>query len=216
MSITHELEQNMNAGENNVIAIATDKEMWQQFLAGNEQALSTMFTEHYDALFFYGLRFVQDENLVKDCIQDLFLKLWRNRSNLSVILAIKPYLLKSLRRLIIDFLKSRNRQFEVDLMEYTDFSPQDLLEHKQNMNEGKKTLLKALNSLSPRQKEAISLKFYNELNYDQIAQVMEVNVQSVRNLIHQGVKNLRAHIKPESIIYWTAIAALVATILTLF
>ena len=59
--------------------------LWQNFLRGDKSALSEIFLSVHDDLFRYGLKLTGDENLVKDAIQDLFLKLWKNRSNLKPI-----------------------------------------------------------------------------------------------------------------------------------
>jgi RNA polymerase sigma factor (sigma-70 family) len=54
-------------------------------------------------------------------------------------------------------------------------------------------LKKYLNNLSPRQYEAIILRFYDEMSYAEIALIMEVNEQSVRNLIQRGLEHLRQY-----------------------
>lgn len=55
-------------------------------------------------------------------------------------------------------------------------------------------LSKSLNKLPKRQKEAIYLKYYTGLNAKEIAEIMEINYQSVVNLIHKGIKSLKEDI----------------------
>lgn len=52
-------------------------------------------------------------------------------------------------------------------------------------------MLQALAQLSNRQKEIIYLKFYQELNYDEVSEIMNINYQAARNLLYQSIKSLK-------------------------
>jgi DNA-directed RNA polymerase specialized sigma24 family protein len=75
--------------------------IWSRFLKGDNQVLSLIYLQHSNALFDYGCRFTVDRDLVKDCIQEVFCSLIRNRSSLGETDNIRLYLLKSLKRKII-------------------------------------------------------------------------------------------------------------------
>lgn len=63
-------------------------------------------------------------------------------------------------------------------------------------NEEKRTrVLNAVKQLSPRQKEIIYLKYYQNLSYTQLEEVMSINYQVARNLLHQAMKMLKKHIQ---------------------
>ena len=71
---------------------------WPAFRAGDPQALTDIFTAHYEALFNYGLKIVCDEVLVEDCIQEVFGELWQHRDSLAgQVSSVRFYLLTSLR-----------------------------------------------------------------------------------------------------------------------
>src|ERR1051325_334426 len=71
--------------------------LWNEFRNGNADAFGQLIKIHYQDLFNYGTRFTKDEEMVKDCIQDLFLALWANRLTINETSFVKYYLLKSLR-----------------------------------------------------------------------------------------------------------------------
>ncbi len=52
-------------------------------------------------------------------------------------------------------------------------------------------LQQILSGLSKRQREVVYLKFYQEMDYQQIATMMSINYQSVRNLVHSAIKDLQ-------------------------
>src|SRR5687768_4899930 len=96
--------------ESKVSFFADECPVWRHFRDGDPAALAQIFNEHYASLYVYGKRLVQDEELVKDCVQNLFLKMWTSRGKLTGIKSVRPYLLKSLRRHIGDQVMSRNRK----------------------------------------------------------------------------------------------------------
>jgi RNA polymerase sigma factor (sigma-70 family) len=175
-----------------------DYQLWQQFKQGNTLALEKIFLIFYDDLFAYGLKLAHNEELVKDCIQNLFYKLWKNRTNLDDISQIKPYLFKSLRHTIGDELQANSRKRKIHnghIQEYeVVFSQEDFLISQQTSKEQNDRMLAGLNKLSNRQREAIYLRFFEGLAYEKIAEIMAINTQSVRNLIHQSFKILKESI----------------------
>ena len=170
-------------------------QLWSAFRGGDAQALATLFDAYYGALYQYGLKLTGDAELVKDCIQNLFQKLWRRREGLRAVLVVKAYLFKALRRHLGDETKLL-RQHRYLLPAYTDsfevtYSHEEFLIAQQGDAEQSARLLTALNQLSKRQREALYLKFFDGFSYERIAEVMTLNTQSVRNLIFNALQTLR-------------------------
>jgi RNA polymerase sigma factor (sigma-70 family) len=175
-----------------------DATLWKNFKSGDESAFALIFRTHYEAMFNYGLKFQKDKDLVEDMIQELFLELWKNRQHLSDTDKIKPYLFTAIRRKI---LSKQNHQskikklFSKDLPKEYAFeivlSPETELIDSQAKEKVSHQLKTALEALPPRQKEILYLLFYQDLSYEEIANVMEMNYQSARNLVHRAVTQLR-------------------------
>jgi RNA polymerase sigma factor (sigma-70 family) len=142
------------------------------------------------------MRLAGDEEVVKDCIQNLFQRLWQRRKALETVSEIKPYLFAALRHHITDEARAQKRRTALqtgypDEVEIAVHSPEDFLIAQQLTSEQQAQLLAALGQLSNRHREALYLKFFDGLAYDRIAEIMDLNQQSVRNLIHQAIKRLR-------------------------
>ena len=169
--------------------------LWQKFISGDKKALSYIFKMHYKELYNYGLKLSNDADFTMDSMQDLFLKLWKNRAHLGNISEIKPYLFKALRNKIVDNFKVLPKYDPVnedDVQEMNvEYSYEDLLISKQLTKEKREKLIKALNQLSPKQREAVYLRFFEELDFATIAVIMKTNVQSVRNTLHRAMTSLR-------------------------
>lgn len=172
-----------------------DQSRWGLFLGGDTNALSAIFLDYHDDLFNYGMKLSGNEDIVKDSIQDLFLKLWKNRKNLSAVKIIKPYLLKSLRHHILDSLELckplQSIENDNDSAFQVEYSHEDFLINNHINEEMRLKVISALNKLTPRQREAIYLRFFENLDFETIAQIMEMNVQSVRNILHRAMQLMR-------------------------
>lgn len=151
----------------------------------------------YPTLYNYGTKLTRDYTLVEDCIQDLFLDLWRRRMYLGETEHVKFYLLKSLRRKVYAERKSKDKWLlqdweHTDMIEFNgEFSVESIIIESESAEINIKKLRQVLGGLSKRQREAIYLKFYQEMDNEQISKMMSINYQSVRNLVHTAIKALQ-------------------------
>jgi RNA polymerase sigma factor (sigma-70 family) len=172
--------------------------LWLQRLQQNdEQALAAIMRKYYTALYNYGARFTNDEALVKDCIQEVFISLWQRRENAAAILSPRYYLLRAVKNKVLKSLHkhtittgSMESESAYDFLQ--EFSVEKLIIDKQMSEEQATILRKAMAQLSKRQHELIYLKFYQHLDHAQIAGLMNLNRQSVYNLLHEAIQKLRS------------------------
>ncbi|WP_324680713.1 sigma-70 family RNA polymerase sigma factor [Hymenobacter sp. GOD-10R] len=170
-----------------------ERQQWDDFRGGDQQAFAQLFLRYYERLFTYGCKLAADEELVKDCLQELFQKLWQRRQHLGAVTSLQSYLFIALRRQVGDALqrsKAQQRLAAEPEFEIT-YSHEDFLISEQLSQEQNEKLQRALNKLSKREREALYLKFFDGFSYEKIAEIMGVNVQSIRNLIYQALQALR-------------------------
>jgi RNA polymerase sigma factor (sigma-70 family) len=172
-----------------------DSQVWEEFKAGDDQALVYMYKQHYQMLFKYGIKVCRDKDLTKDCIQDIFTELWDNREKVNPVHHIKAYLLKYFRRHLLNKIQLERKNVDLGNQEFPAFGVEDsyenILVNEQVSSEMKKRVVNACQKLSKRQQEVIYLRFYSDLTYEQIADIMDLRYQSVRNLLHETMKVLR-------------------------
>jgi RNA polymerase sigma factor (sigma-70 family) len=174
----------------------SDPALWLRFRNGDREALSAIYKQHHKSLFNYGIRFCRNNQVVEDCIQDMFLELWKSRQGLSPTDSIRYYLLKVLRNKIYAYLQSKTCLLQENIHPdgydfHVEYSFEDQLIGELMNEEIKSRLTQALNTLSARQKEIIYLRFYNHLDYTEIASVMGIRYQSARTHVYQAIKLLR-------------------------
>ncbi len=180
------------------------------------EQLAQLMRVHYQSLFDYGLKLTHyDEELTKDCIQDVFAAFWHHRAEWPQIQSVKAYLLIALRNRITDAQRA-NRRF-VPLLTFPDTDESETLlpfsmpdEPAQEGNASAQHLARAFESLSRRQREAVYLRYYNEMSYADVAAVMGVKERTVYNLVHEGLQQLRQQLTPAR---WAMLAGLMAGLL---
>lgn len=173
-----------------------DKLLWEQTKAGNQNSFALIFKSHYSALYAYGVKMVPFPDYVRDQIQNLFLNIWQTRERLGTVSNLKAYLLISLRR---QLLVSKKNNFGTEsLDEYAVnntntlyFESDEFVNKYEISSEIKKCLLANLNALPPKQREIIFLRFYHKLTYSEIADIIDVKEQSVKNSMPKIFEKLR-------------------------
>lgn len=172
-----------------------EAELWSKVLSGDMTALSLLYKQNYNLLFNWGMRFVSDEEFVKDCIQDVFVKICSSRK-LSSTSYVRSYLLTSLRNMIFDRVASAHddvsisgRLFEID---DNDSGIELLFKDDDDSRMLGRRLVMAYNSLTYNQRVSVYLRYVRGLSYKEIAAVMEMNPQSAMNLVSRALKSLRS------------------------
>lgn len=171
---------------------------WNQFRLGNDLALGQLMKMYYAALYQYGCSFSNRPDLVDDVIQDLFYSFWNRRAHLPDVIYVKTYLLSALRNRLIDILRKPNRMIrtsdtdwnETDLFAGGFIIEKQLIDDEQQQEQTQQ-LQKLVEKLSKRQREVIYLRFYQDLDNEAIAELMQVNRQSVANLISSALLRIR-------------------------
>jgi RNA polymerase sigma factor (sigma-70 family) len=168
--------------------------LWQQFRAGDAFAMGVLAKKFYSPLFHYGTKFTKEAVLIEDCIQEVFLRLWDRRESLGDTPSPKFYLFKALRHQLI---KSQQRQHKKGepLNWETEASSEENAEQQliqqEQLDITYHNLQAFVADLPKRQQEALYLRYYENLSYEDIALIMGIHSQSVANLLQNSLKSLR-------------------------
>ena len=174
----------------------SDTLIWDDFRNGNPNAFEYIYQTYFPALYNYGLHISKDEETVKDCIQNLFIEIWKSHSNLSATDSIKYYLIKAIRRHITASLTKssvvrhdveidKNYQFETVL------SPEYEIINDEKETETKQRIRESIDKLTPRQREAITLIYFEQLSYAEVSSIMSLKIRTVYNTIHAALEVLK-------------------------
>lgn len=158
---------------------------------------SALYDKHIDGLFAFGSRLMTDREALKDCIHDVFVKLFTRKKDLSIINNVESYLYIMLRNRINDEFRRNTKLCDSEITEASmqrmaehDEYASEQMEHEQKLSD---TVEECFDKLSPRQREIINLYYNEHRKYEDISRIMGINYQSVRNLMHRSICRLREY-----------------------
>lgn len=161
---------------------------------GDEFAFASLYERYANLLLSYGtgLGFGQED--IEDAIQEIFCNLYLHHRQVGEIRNLKFYLLRALKNKLLNICRITMDTYPIEVEEMDFQTEVDILDGL--IDEEERKLLKQkiesyLNSLTARQREAIYLRYMEELDYEEIASLMGMTVPSVRNLVFRAVKQLR-------------------------
>jgi RNA polymerase sigma factor (sigma-70 family) len=171
-----------------------DRQLSESLLSGDEFACTLMYNKYVDSLYAYGMGMGFEEETVKDAIQDVFYKLYFNRKLLKGVENLKYYLFRMLKNRLLDIYKSEIeacRLEEYDLSFSVQATVLDELIGEEEKLVLQKKIERLLNSLTDRQREAVYLRFIQEMDYEEIARLLKMTPHATRKLISRAMQRLR-------------------------
>ena len=186
-----------------------DETLWNLFRGGDEKAFARLYQNYVQSLYHYCVHFATDRALIKDCIHDLFFELWKHRTTIGPTTSVRFYLMASIKRKLVRHLTAEQKlvsQDEMvngrrvgDTLPGADASHENLLiahEEDSFMND---CLHQALEKLPRRQREAVHLRYFQNMSNEEISALMQINIQSVYNLIFGAMSNLKRYVTLENV-----------------
>ncbi|MEB2782837.1 sigma-70 family RNA polymerase sigma factor [Algoriphagus sp. C2-6-M1] len=178
------------------IAIEELDSLWLMLRDGDRNGLEGLYRYFSKQLFRYGLSIVPDQDFVQDCIQDVFIDLWKYHKNLQKADNVKIYLFKSLSHKIFRENKKEGKWKKEEITDklevcfFTESIESDLIGIQRDVYLQKK-LAFALNDLPDRQKEVIQYLFFENFSYEEVSKMMGINLRSVYTLAWKAISNLK-------------------------
>lgn len=175
-----------------------NKELWEQLRRGEEAAFRRIYRQHADILYSYGMRMIDDSQIVEECVQSAFIWLFEKRNSIVMPQNLGGYLMTIMKHLI--YKSHRNESmflsmdsgtvdpkyvFNLSIDMYTTMEHTDIQENRL------KALQAALDTLTPQQREAIYLRYYKKMSIQDTATAMGISYQTVKNVTCNAIARLR-------------------------
>lgn len=168
--------------------------LWNEVCMGNQHSYSLIHRKLYRALFVYGNRMLNDDELTDDVIQEMFIKLWLRRESIGPIANVQGYFFAVMRSGCLDCIKSRGsveaKKTKIEFLDL-EISTEEMITQRETTLKQKKMIELALNQLSVRQQEIMRLRFFESMNCGEIAAATGIKYQSVVNHMYRAVQTLR-------------------------
>ena len=178
----------------------SDDVLWQKFLSGDTLVYEYIYRQHVQKLFLYGITITKDEELVRDCIQDVFTRIFEKRQSLSKTDNIRLYLIAALRNAILNAIRRQNtyntfkNTLEIEELTEEDTALDKMISIEDEV-EKTKLFNYLLSMLSERQKEIVYYRFVEGMRLEEISRLLNIDYHSVANVIQRALKKMRSFYK---------------------
>ena len=184
----------MNSSEKNHDAIE-GKKLRDIFVAGDDSAYSAIYKLYAKDLYAFGLSLRVKAEIIEDAIHDIFVEIYTHRHNLEKVENLRYYFLAAFRNRLFYLLKKQSNTYEMDEKNSYGLEEQDYQEiwiAKENDTAREQLVKRLYSELNKNQQEAIYHRYVEGLSVEEIANLMHINYQSAKNLIHRAIKKMKS------------------------
>jgi RNA polymerase sigma-70 factor (ECF subfamily) len=171
-----------------------DQDVVRAIINGDKQAFRQVFDSCYESLCQYAFTILKDMDEAEDTVQAVFLKIWESRTQLEIRHNIRSYLFRTVYNKCINQLEHRTVR-----MKYEDYGRREHSAEVQHPevfpDELEEHIKRAIGKLPPHCRNVFLLSRYEELRYAEIAERLNISVNTVENQVSKALKILRSELK---------------------
>ena len=189
-----------------------------QFVAGDDKAYAELYNLYSKELYAMGLFLCKDRRLIEDALHDVFTNLFLHRNLLSKVENLKYYLFSSFRHRLFYLIKKENNKADLDdwmINTVSEKNFSDVWIENEEVNEKNQNLKRLLSYLNDHQREVLYQRFVQGMSIGEIANLLQINYQSVKNIIQRALKKMKDMSSVDKI-YSIAIIILLTSLNTAF
>ncbi len=164
----------------------------EQLRGGSQPAFAQLYTRYRERVLKYCIRLLKDMQSAEDAMQNVFVKLQSERNSIRNGLSLQSWVFTVARNEAFGELRRRKGDVLDEEIVWEGLLPDEELSGKNR----REIVEAALNALYPSFREVIILREYEQLSYDEIAQVTSTTVSSVKSRLFKARKALIEKLKP--------------------
>ena len=191
-----------------------DLEIIQLLKLGDEKAFERVFKNHFTGLCLFAEHFLKDSHHAEEIVEDLFCNLWENCKTIDIAVSLKAYLYKSVYYQCLKFIRHQkvekkykdNQGYFLADNQLNDINSQAYPVANLIVKELEDKIEAEINLLPPQCKEIFCLSRFDNLSYAEIAEKLNLSVNTVKTQMSRALQKLRDELKD-----YLAVLALVFT-----
>ncbi|MBN8836347.1 MAG: RNA polymerase sigma-70 factor [Sphingobacteriia bacterium] len=175
--------------------LVNEKELFAQMATGNEAAFTQIFYYYTQRIYQYIFTKTKSKTVTEEIVQEVFIKLWKKREDLSHIENHQSYIFSMAANKTYDWLKKMALEEKIRLHTWQtiqDFS--NITEETLNLNESKELIDEAVEHLSPQRKKIFLLSREHGLSRAEIAEELNLSINTVNNHLNEALRLVKEHL----------------------
>lgn len=178
-----------------------------------EPDFDNLFLKYHRELLNLSYNIVRDKDAAKDVVQEVFIKVWKNKDSIEFGNQIKHYLFRATSRTSLNFLRSHRKAYRLE--DHADvlglIAPPDT--ESAGFRELELRIRQAIDRLPPQCKTIFILSRHEGLKYQEIADSLDLSIKTVENQMGIALEKLREDLKPYLTLEFLAILIAVSILL---
>lgn len=176
----------------------SDADLVAQSIQGDEAAYGILIDRYFRLVVGTAFRKLQNPEDARDIAQDAFVKAYHSLHNLDDPRRFPAWLKRIAANLAIDLLRKRRHPVvsldeleETHAVATTDAVAPEMIDHETQQNQTMLMILDSIEELPDTTREAVELRFLESLDYEEIAERLNISQGAVRQRVSRGVRELR-------------------------
>ena len=172
-------------------------ELARRIRAGDSAAFETLYKIFWSAMYSFAFRYVQSGEEAEDVVQEVFFRIWRNRSEWNVIGSVQNYLFISVRNASIARLRRNATAHRWSERERSETSSESKTDPETDLElaEKRADIERALAEMPEKRRAVCAMRWIDGMSYAEIAERLGITEKTVENHIGNGVKFMREHLR---------------------
>mgnify|MGYP000911344014 CR=1 FL=1 len=170
----------------------SDQKLMKEIKAGNMLAFDALYKKYCKSLYKFVFSIIKSAEEAENIIQDVFLNLWLNRNNIQKEALVKYYIFTIAYNSTISVIRRKIKESQfIEELKNLQIHTQESVESEIEYNEMNEKLNEIINTLPERQKEVYLLHKAEGLKYSEIADRLNISVNTVENHMSRALKTIR-------------------------
>lgn len=163
---------------------------------GNKKGFDWIYEQYSVFLYNFIFGFLKSKEESEEVVQEVFIKLWQSRKQLNPDKSIKSFIFTLAKNLVFNKLKRKKvEQKHRDNIKNNSFNVANNIEENVNFKELTTIYNKAINNLPVKRREIFLLNREEGMSYQEIAKILDISVNTVKDQITKALKEIRRHVK---------------------
>ncbi len=167
--------------------------------SGDKQAFASIYEKYHRQIYMIALKYLKDEELAEDIVQEIFIKLWTYRESLKEELSLKWFLLRSVHNLVLNTIRNKKTAILKHIeMGRSNVNAKNPGEEKLILSEYFQIAEKGISELSPARQNIFRMRSAQCLSNEEVATKLGLSINTVKFQFSQASKFLRNYLKEKA------------------
>lgn len=171
-----------------------DLKYYESIKAGDTDSFSVLFKKYYEPLYQFAGRYIKDAQTAENIVQNVFVKIWTNRDSLTIKSNVKLYLYTAVRNQALNYINQESKVVTLEgVSDYVDIHT--TTPEEEYIDEEMKTAVhEAIDKLPEQCRHIYMMKRYDDLSYNEIAEIKGISVNTVKTQMKRALKSLHKYL----------------------